>query len=135
MGVLENAQVADERWRKRVDETLDDHRDQLSGFEEKFTRGNTRFEEGERRMTAIELKLDQNNKMTETINTNTSGIVTWTKNVSGFNNVVKYVGDLLLKVAAVIIAAGVVNYFMKSGEAPAPKIPTVHHQAPQPEER
>lgn len=118
MGVLEHAQVADGEWRKRVDSTLDDHRDQLAEFESKFNRGNARFAEGEARMADLERKLDANNLMTSTIQADTKELVTWTKNITGFNSIAKWLGDILLKLAAVIVACGIIYWFLHTGQLP-----------------
>jgi hypothetical protein len=111
MGILEQQQVADQRWRAEVDRTLEEHMERLGLLE-------TRGEESEKRMTSIELKLDENTKLTAQINTNTGALVTWVANITGFKNTVKWLGGLVLWLSITAAALGMLWWIVKTGELP-----------------
>lgn len=135
MGILEQQQLEDGRWRQQVDATLDVHRDLLADFEAKFNRGNARFAEGEARMTRLETLLGDNNTMTASVQTSmgtlttdlstlksdTSLLVTWMKNAIGFRNVMTALAAFVLWLSVFLIALGVVWFVATQHRLPEPK--------------
>lgn len=104
MGVLEERRALDEEWRRRVDTTLDEHMERLDA--------------GDTRMTELAEKMDTNNNMTAEIKSNTATLVGWVNNIKGFNNVTNWAFAMLIKASVIIIAAGVVFWFVKTGDLP-----------------
>lgn len=111
MGVLEQQQVVDQNWRKEVDRQLDEHFERLNRHEELL-------QEGDARMTALSEKIDANTTITKRIETNTGTLVKWVENVTGFKNTVNWFASLLLKLAAIAVALGIVVWWLRTGELP-----------------
>lgn len=118
MGVLEQQQVADQIWRKEVDAKLDEHFERLDRHDELIAQHERQFTAGRERMSAIEGKIDHNTSVTERIDLNTASMVAAWKNWGGFTTVSKWILALIVGVAALIIAGGVIYWFISTGTLP-----------------
>lgn len=118
MGVLEDAQVAEQRWRDQVDRRLAETFDALTDHEERFNRGNDRFTRGEVRMTELAGEMAKNNEMTARIDTNTAEIREIFEAVKGVVKVGGWLGRSVMWAAGLAIAIGVLVWWYKTGELP-----------------
>lgn len=100
----EEAERAERDWRAMVVRRLQEHFDRL--------------EAGDIRMNAIEDKIDHNTDVTERVEKNTKIVVTWVTNITGFKNVVDWVGALFLKLAAFVGACGILYWAVATGQLP-----------------
>lgn len=104
MGVLEQNQVADAEWRRRVDNTLDAHFERLE-------RGDTKFDE-------LDRKIAENTKITTNTSNDVKELLAIFKPLTGFFTVTGWMGKGLVWVAAIVIAAGVIFWYVKTGDLP-----------------
>ena len=104
MGALEKRQVADQRWRKGVDERLDDHFGRL--------------ERGDERFDVLDRKIDANTAITQRIDAGVADILHIFEALKGFTRVGGWMGRVVLYLAALVVAAGILWWFWKTGDLP-----------------
>jgi hypothetical protein len=111
MGVLEEQQVADANWRRDVDRRLDQH------FE--------RLESGEERMNAMALQVEENTTITregrdiaKAVKDDTAELVKVANAFKGAATVMGWLQKSILFLAAMLVAGGILWWFVKTGEIP-----------------
>lgn len=110
--------MAERQWRQTVDRRLGETLDALADHEARFNRGNTRFEKTDDRIATVEHKVDLNNAMTARIETNTAEILAIFAAFQGFQKVSGWAGKLILWIAGILLAIGVIWWAFKTGEFP-----------------
>jgi type I site-specific restriction endonuclease len=106
MGVHEEGQaIVTKKWQESVDRALEEHMERL--------------DKGDDRFDSLEQAINSNTEITQRVETNTKAVVTWVNNVTGFKNVVDWLGELALKFAAVLAAVTVLWYAVSTGHLPA----------------
>lgn len=111
MGVLEEAQMADRRWRDDVERRLDQHFEAIERHAELLA-------EGDQRMSALADKIDENTSITRRIDESTATIVKGFKAIEGFSTVTGWLGKAVLVSAAIILALGIIYWYLKTGDLP-----------------
>lgn len=111
MGILEDAQMADQMWRADVSRRLDEHFEAIERHAELLA-------EGDRRMRALADAIDENTVITKRIDDSTSTIVKGFKAIEGFSTVTGWLGKAVLVTGAIILALGVIYWYFKTGELP-----------------
>lgn len=126
MGVLEEGQtIVAEAWKRDVSTRLDDHFEKIEEFGEKFKRGNDRFERGEKRIEEVADEvgkaneaISKNTEITERIEEKVDRFLTIFEALEGFITVGGWMGKLVLFVAAVVVALGILYWVWKTGDLP-----------------
>lgn len=111
MGLLEEAQVADRLWRDRVDRTLEEHKERLNEHD-------ALLDLGAKRMTELTTKIDTNTTITESIKADTAAVVKAFQAWGGFTTVGRWIIATIVGAAALIVAGGVIYWFISSGTLP-----------------
>jgi hypothetical protein len=118
VGVLETAQVVDQLWRRDVDRRLDEHFERLEEHE-------ARLAVGDARMSELTGKIDTNTDLTgevkvlaEGVKKDTAALVSAFKAWGGFTTVTKWLLAFIVGAAALIIAGGVIYWFIVTGTLP-----------------
>lgn len=118
MGILEQQQVIDHVWKRDVDRRLDDHFERLEEHQERLAAGDLR-------MTEISGKLDANTLITtealgvaQGVKADTGALVAAFRAWGGFTTVTKWAMAFVLGAAALIIAGGVIYWFLSTGTLP-----------------
>jgi hypothetical protein len=101
----------DDEWRREVNARLADHLERLEA-------GDKRMSELADGIKKANDAITKNNDMTESIKKNTEAVVTWVNNITGFRNVVTFLGDLAIRLAAVLGAVALVIYAVRTGDIP-----------------
>jgi hypothetical protein len=104
VGVLEERQALDERWRRKIEDRLDEH------FE--------RLESGDGRMSSLEAGMAENTKLTGEVKKNTDEILAIFGALKGFVTVGGWVGTAVKWLAGVLIALGIIYIVWKTGDLP-----------------
>lgn len=111
MGILEAQQVADQIWRREVDKALEEHMERLDAHDALFAQGASR-------MTELAGKIAENTGITQAVKADTDAIVKAFKAWGGFTTVSRWILALIVGIAALIIAGGVIYWFVASGTLP-----------------
>jgi hypothetical protein len=100
-----------DEWRREVEARLDDHLERLDA-------GDARMSQLADGIKQANDAIAKNNDMTAKIEKNTQAVVLWVNNITGFRNVVKWLGDLAIRIAAVLGATALVIYAVRTGDIP-----------------
>lgn len=96
--------MLDDEWKTKVERRLDDHMERLDA--------------GDERMNALTKQLEENTDITKRIDQNTAKLVNTFRAIDGFGTVGQWIFGAIVKVSIVITAAGVIYWFLHTGELP-----------------